>query len=82
MFCQYKDIFGKSDEGLHAYRIKYIDVAAVDLIMTFVLGFIIWFFATNRQGFSQIMVILLLLGIISHRLFCVRTKVDRCLFPD
>jgi hypothetical protein len=81
MFCQYKDIFGKPGEDAHSYRIPGLDVASVDVIMTFVVGFIIWF-ATNKQYFAQIMVILFILGIISHRLFCVRTKVDRCLFPD
>lgn len=80
MFCQHKEIFGKPNEGSHAYRIPCLDVAAVDVIMTFVLGFIIYF-ATDLQCFSHIMVVLFLISIIAHRLFCVRTKVDRCLFP-
>jgi hypothetical protein len=81
MFCQYRDIFGKSNEGIHAYRIPFVNLAAVDVIMTFVLGIIVWF-ATSKVYFSYIMLLLLIIGIISHKLFCVRTTIDKFLFPE
>lgn len=39
MFCQYKDIFGKVNEGVHSIRI--INIAIVDVILTLVLAYII-----------------------------------------
>jgi len=83
MFCQSKELFGKPREGAHRHRIPFIDLALVDVVMTFVLGTVLWL-ATKRQwqGFACIMVFLLLLSIIAHRLFCVRTKIDQCLFPS
>ena len=80
MFCQYKEIFGKPNEEVHAYRIPYVDLAAVDVVATFIFGVIFWY--VTRYCFAYIIVVLLLIGIIAHRLFCVRTKIDRCLFSD
>jgi hypothetical protein len=82
MFCKYKDLFGKPNEGLHSYRLPGLDLAALDVILTFFVGLIIWGFATNKKSFFQIMVILILIGIILHRLLCVRTKIDKFLFPN
>lgn len=68
--CKYKDIFGKPNEGVHSYRI--LDIAIVDVIATIIIGSIFNFNLFN----------LFLLGIISHRIFCVRTTVDKILFPN
>ena len=68
--CKYKDSLGKPNEGVHSYRV--LDIAIVDVIMTLIIGSIFNFNIFN----------LFLLGIISHRLFCVRTTVDKILFPD
>jgi hypothetical protein len=75
--CRYKDIFGRPREGAHAYRlfdIAVVDVAATVLVayvIARVFGFIFW----------KSLVTLFLIGIISHRLFCVRTTVDKLVFP-
>jgi uncharacterized membrane protein YcaP (DUF421 family) len=76
--CKYKDIFGKSKEGVHSLRI--FDIAVVDVVGT-ILGayFISQYLNLN---FYQILIILFLLGIILHHLFCVRTTVDKILFPE
>ena len=39
MLCQYKNIFGLVGEGAHSFRI--FDIAIVDVIMTFIVAYII-----------------------------------------
>jgi hypothetical protein len=76
--CQYKDIFGRPREGAHAYRL--FDIAVVDVAATFVLAF----FVARVFGvtFWKSLVACFLIGVISHRAFCVRTTVDKILFPN
>jgi hypothetical protein len=76
--CQYKDLFGRPREGAHAYRL--FDVAVVDVVATIVVAFII----ARVFGFVfwKSLVTLFLLGIISHRVFCVETTVDKLIFSD
>jgi uncharacterized membrane protein len=76
--CKYKDVFGRPREGAHAYRI--FNVAVVDVITTVVVAFLI----ARAFGFVfwKSLVVLFLIGIISHRMFCVRTTVDRWVFGD
>jgi len=76
MFCQYKNLFGEPGKGVHAYRL--FDIAIVDVLLTVLLGMVI----THVFSLSLIYTIigLFLLSIVMHRMFCVRTKVDRFLF--
>ena len=74
--CPYKYIFGKPSEGVHSYRI--FDIAIVDVISTLIGAYIIAKY--NNYNFYEIAIILFLLGIILHRLFCVRTTIDKLLF--
>ena len=75
--CKYRDIFGKPREGAHAYRI--FNLAVVDILATLLVGAVIaWVFSFP---IAPTLVILFLLGILAHRLFCVRTTVDTLLFP-
>ena len=76
--CRYKDIFGRPREGAHAYRI--FNVAVVDVIATVVVAFLI----ARAFGFVfwKSLVVLFFIGIISHRMFCVRTTVDKWVFPN
>lgn len=75
--CKYKNLFGKVDEGVHSYRI--FGVAIVDTLLTILAAFVISFL--TKFSFLYTMIILFLSGIILHRLFCVRTTVDKLLFP-
>ena len=80
--CDYSDIFGKPNEGVHKYRI--FDIAIVDLVFT-VLAAIILYYTVNRIfnkniSFMVYLIILFVTGIILHRVFCVRTTVDKLLF--
>jgi len=74
--CQLKGIFGKIGTGAHAYRIA--NIAVVDLGLTILAAILIskWV----KFGFWQVLGALLLLAIVSHRLFCVRTTIDKLLF--
>ena len=75
--CKYKNSLGVPGQGLHSYRIY--NIAIVDVIMTIVAGYVIS--RTYKASFGFICVILFILGIVLHRLFCVRTTVDKILFP-
>ena len=76
MACKYKDILGKPGEGIHA--IRFANVAIIDVLFTIIGGLII----SHYLHYNKYVVIglLFLLGIILHRLFCVKTTVDKLLF--
>ena len=76
--CRYKDIFGRPKEGAHSYRI--FDIAVVDVAATVFVAFMIAYFF--GVAFWKSLVVLFLIGIISHRAFCVRTTVDKWVFPN
>jgi hypothetical protein len=76
--CRYKDIFGRPREGAHAYRL--FDIAVVDVAATVVVAFIIA--RLFGLSFWKSLVALFIIGIISHRAFCVRTTVDKWVFPN
>jgi hypothetical protein len=78
MLCKYKDIFGKVGEGVHSYRI--FNIAIVDVLFTILGAFIIHFFIP-KYNFITILLVLFVSGIILHRMFCVRTTIDKLLFP-
>ena len=75
--CSYKNALGEVGKGVHSYR--FLGVAIADVAMTVVAaGLIAW---GTKYPFWMVLVALFLLGIVLHRLFCVRTQVDRWLFP-
>ena len=76
MFCKYKDALGKPKHGVHAYR--FFGVAIVDVLMTVVgAGLLAWGFGWS---FWVTLGGLFVLGIVLHRLFCVRTTLDQFFF--
>jgi len=76
MLCKYKDVLGIPNKGLHQYRI--FNIAVFDVILTIIVAFIIsYIFNIN---FILTVIILFLLGIIIHRIFCVKTTIDKLLF--
>ena len=75
--CKYKNLFGKIGEGIHSHRI--FNIAIMDVIQTILLGlFIAWI---TKISVYYTIPGAFLLGIVAHRLFCVRTTVDKILFP-
>jgi hypothetical protein len=73
--CPYTNILGRPKEGVHKHRV--FDIAIVDVLLTIVGAFLI-----SRRHFWIVLVLLFLSGIILHRLFCVRTTIDKFLFPN
>lgn len=76
--CKYKNILGVPGKGVHSYRI--FNIAIVDVLLTLILAYIISYIF--KKSFFWVSVILFILGIFLHRLFCVRTTVDKLLFPS
>ena len=74
--CKYKGLFGNPGEGLRKYRI--FDIAIYDTVVVVLIGFLL----SYLSGISIYVVLLVLFvsGIIAHRLFCVRTGLDKMLF--
>ena len=76
--CKYKNALGEPDKGIHSYRL--FGVAVADVIMTILGAFLISYF--SKISFIKTLLVLFLLGIILHRLYCVRTNIDKLLFPN
>ena len=76
--CKYRNALGVPGKGAHSVRLG--GVAVVDVILTLVGAYIISYYA--RTSFAWTAVGFFLLGIILHRLFCVRTTIDKLLFPN
>lgn len=77
MFSNYKDIFGKPNEGIHSYRI--FNIAILDVLMTIVGAYLICLINSNYNFFT-ILLILFLLGIIFHHIFGVKTTINKIIF--
>jgi hypothetical protein len=76
--CKYSNLFGAPNTGAHSYRL--FDIAIVDVIATIILGIFIKYYFLKKTNILKIMIFLFILGIISHRVFCVKTKIDSLLF--
>ena len=74
--CKYKDAFGKIGTGIHSYRI--FDIAILDFGVTAIVAYIITLITGVKFIYSAVG--LFILGIFVHRLFCVRTTIDKLLF--
>jgi hypothetical protein len=74
--CKYKNILGKPGVGLRKYRI--FDIAILDTAVVIVIGIII----SRITGYNVwiTLAVLFISGIVVHRMFCVRTGVDKLLF--
>ena len=80
--CVYSEkiqkIFGPIGEGIHSYRIY--DIAILDVLFTIIGAYFIHRFLLPNIPFCQVLLGLFLLGIVLHRIFCVRTTVDKWIF--
>ena len=75
--CKYKNALGELNKGIHSYRLFGVSIA--DVIMTIIGAVLISYFF--KLSFIKTLVVLFLSGIVLHRLFCVRTTIDKLLFP-
>jgi hypothetical protein len=76
--CKYKDILGIPEKGIHSYR--FFGIAIADVIMTLIGAYFISYF--SKISFLYVSTVLFLLGIFLHRIFCVKTTIDKLLFPE
>ena len=76
--CKYKNYFGESGKGVHSYRI--FNIAIVDVVMTLIGALIISYLSGIKFIWSALG--LFILGILLHRIFCVRTTIDKAIFGD
>lgn len=76
MLCQYKNIFGKPNTGIHSIRL--FNIAFIDLFMTVLAAYIISIYL--HTSFFYVLLILLLIAIIAHKLFCVETTINKIIF--
>ena len=74
--CKYRDSLGIPNQGVHSHRL--FGVAIVDVVFTIIGAMIISYF--SKKSFIFTLIFLFLLGIMLHRLFCVRTTIDKLLF--
>lgn len=77
-FCQYKNSLGIPHQGIHSHR--FMGLAILDVIGTFVGGLLIAYLF--KLSYFWTCISLFVLGIFLHRLFCVRTTIDKILFPS
>jgi len=75
---KFKEIFGREGEGVHSIRI--FNIAIVDVLLTILGGLLISCFM--KINFWIIFIILILSGIILHRLFCVNTTINKMIFGE
>lgn len=75
MFCKWKDVLGKSGEGFHKDRIE--GFALWDTVGTIILAWIIS--NVGNYNYFTTLLVLVLLAIFAHWLFCVDTKSNRLL---
>ena len=75
MLSQYKDALGIPGQGAHKH---FLGVAIGDVIMTILGGYV--FHRLTGYTLWKCIVGLFILGIILHRLFGVRTTLDKLLF--
>jgi hypothetical protein len=74
--CKYKNYFGEPGKGVHSYRI--FNIAIVDVMMTLIGALIISYLSGIKFIWSAVG--LFLVGILLHRVFCVKTTLDKLLF--
>jgi len=86
--CKYANALGEPGKGVHSIRL--FNIAIVDVLSTIALAFLFAIFfkyaikleATFLSIFFITSLSLFIIGIILHRLFCVRTTIDKLIFRN
>jgi hypothetical protein len=76
--CTYSKSLGEVGKGIHSYRI--FDIAYIDVLATILGAYILSFLL--KTPFVYTLIVLFILGIVLHRLFCVRTAIDKLIYPN
>ncbi len=75
--CKYKNALGRPGKGIHSFRIA--NIAVVDVLLTFVLAYVLWVLL-EKYNYWVILYCCFLAAVVLHRMFCVKTPVDKFLF--
>ncbi len=84
--CAYKNALGAPGTGAHSIRV--MNIAIVDVILTVIGGMIISYMIhryisdpkiSYGRVLMWVLIVLFILGIILHRIFCVETTIDKFL---
>ena len=73
-----KKAFGEPGEGIHSYRI--FNIAYLDVIFTMVGALFIQRLFFPKRKYLEVLFLFFLSGIFLHRLFDVRTTIDKFIF--
>jgi hypothetical protein len=76
MLCPYQDSLGVPGKGFHTH---FMGVAILDILGTILLSETLVFLLGTDRMITFLCVFLT--GIVLHRVFCVRTTIDKYLFP-
>jgi hypothetical protein len=72
--CQYKDIFGKPNTGLHSYR--FLGIAFVDVFFTLIGAILLSKLDVfKKYPWYYIFIALVVIGELFHLAFCVKTPI-------
>ena len=73
--CKYKDIFGKPKEGVHRFTIPILNIAFIDTILVVLAAWLLTFYF-KKTHFLIIFLVLMVIGVLSHKIFCVNTRLN------
>lgn len=76
MSCRYANFLGRPGEGVHVHV---FGIAAFDVLATILAAYVLHR-ATGTLSLAAWLAIAFAAGVVAHRIFCVRTTVDRALF--
>lgn len=76
MLCEYKEIFGKPNEGFHKDRI--FGLALWDVLGTVII--IIFLSTVSNTNILYVLLAVLLFTIFIHKIFCVDTALNKKIF--
>ena len=76
MSCIYKDSLGIPGKGVHTH---FLGIAVFDVVLSILLAELLSYIF--KWNIYLTLIAVFLTGIVLHRMFCVRTTVDKLLFP-
>lgn len=76
--CSYKNMLGEVGKGIHSYRL--FDIAMFDVLLTILAAGLFRLCIFPKISFVLILFAFFCLGIFFHRIFCVRTTIDKLIF--
>jgi uncharacterized membrane protein len=73
-----KKAFGEPKKGIHSYRV--FNIAYLDVLITMIIAYFIQKIFYPKTKYIKVLFFFFLSGIVLHRLFDVRTTIDKFIF--